>query len=178
MDKKFARTDRPAPAPGDHTPDILHALLSPVGAHRLPDSLPGAPAPRAYHGGACAVAATPVLTRPHAHPEVAMSEPTTRRRPLAISDRPAPDRHGGGDGAPAAAETLLRPVPLAPLADPAPARGRARVPRMREPEGMRVDLLGVWHARDRHAPLPAVIWEELTAAHPELFDEDGHGAAA
>ncbi|GGJ90918.1 hypothetical protein GCM10010123_20960 [Pilimelia anulata] len=192
MDNKFARTSRSVDVAADsRTPDILDALLNPVGAHRLPDSLPGVAAPRPYVGAARAVAKTPTSPPDPQHPEVAMSETTTTtRRPLAISARSTADETGtaapdtdAADGAAAgraeetaaggaeeAAEALLKPVPLAPLSAPAPARGRARVPRMREPEGMRVDLLGVWHAKDRQSPLPAVIWEEMTAAHPELFD--------
>lgn len=166
MDNQFARPrHRRDDAADRHCPDILDTLVRPLGAQRLPDSLPGVAAPRPYVRGVRAAAHVPPATAT-TRPEVAMSESTTSAAPQRVPARPAADDAGANAG------TLLRPVPLAPLADPAPARGRARVPRMREPEGMKVDLLGVWHAKDRQAPLPAVIWEELTATHPELFEAD------
>jgi len=122
---------------------VLDALVPPVAPRRFPLALPGAPAQPAYTGRRQAIAALPAGT----------GRTTVLTR--------APGTH-----APTHADDVLTPIPLAAEK---PARGRAAVPRMRQSDDFTVDLLGVWATRDREAPLPAVIWEELTAAHPDMF---------
>ncbi|GAA2533826.1 hypothetical protein [Pilimelia columellifera] len=115
------------------------------------------------------------------------------RRPIAMPGGAAQPAYAGRRRALAALaaniDDISRPKPDAllrpfPLPESSPVRGRATVPRMRKAEPFTVDHLGIWATRDRQPVMSPIIWEELSAAHPDLvealaqFDGDDRGDGA